>query len=378
MWDDAEVRRTGTTRRFFIMASVLSILLCAGTCFFILLSYSSDRGFLLIHGAWSGQGPARGFDQWKLQVRARRGILYVSGERSLDDTVILAEIRSELGYRRLLLSRGDDLDVLLGRVLGFGYVSHSFPVHSNGMVVHWWRSSVPLWLFAVPFAFVPTLLIRRRLRRRAPILACSHCGYDLRATPDRCPECGTVICCGAEGNRMNSRPLVLRLMVLLCLATAGCQCASESDQAQLQRYGGLWVPGGPFSACDAQWLWFDPKKRQITDDEFAAMLPAIKRLHPPVLQLYGQKQISDRSIAAINQLPSVTTILIGETAITEAGLRRLRPGIQVDQSSGYRPARRGINDPQRFAVVSALSLVLCVGATAARVCPTHRSSCSPR
>ena len=51
---------------------------------------------------------------------------------------------------------------------------------------------VPLWFVVTLTAAGPALALlhrrRRRLRGRAGL--CRRCGYDLRATPGRCPECG--------------------------------------------------------------------------------------------------------------------------------------------------------------------------------------------
>lgn len=54
---------------------------------------------------------------------------------------------------------------------------------------------VPLWLPTLMFgiacscAYMPFL--RRRRRRRLGL--CLKCGYDLRGSKDRCPECGTAL-----------------------------------------------------------------------------------------------------------------------------------------------------------------------------------------
>src|SRR6476660_2193830 len=59
------------------------------------------------------------------------------------------------------------------------------------------RVGIPWWFLMLVCGALPALWLTRRARiarthRRRMAGLCSRCGYDLRATPDRCPECGTV------------------------------------------------------------------------------------------------------------------------------------------------------------------------------------------
>ncbi|HEX4792916.1 MAG TPA: hypothetical protein VH370_03935 [Humisphaera sp.] len=60
---------------------------------------------------------------------------------------------------------------------------------------------VSIWILILPALVVPLLWIRSALRHavRRRRHACPACGYDLRATPNRCPECGTVPAAEAKG-----------------------------------------------------------------------------------------------------------------------------------------------------------------------------------
>jgi hypothetical protein len=57
-----------------------------------------------------------------------------------------------------------------------------------------WSLLFPHWLPALLFAVAPACWLLgpwRRQAKRGKLGLCLNCGYDLRASPERCPECGT-------------------------------------------------------------------------------------------------------------------------------------------------------------------------------------------
>jgi hypothetical protein len=95
---------------------------------------------------------------------------------------------SGLGYRSVSLS-------FLGRR---GFLWSSKGLGGADHMVAWERSSTsvsfPLWILVIPgsaafFIWVVRAIKRYTLRGEG---GCATCGYDMRATPVRCPECGSV------------------------------------------------------------------------------------------------------------------------------------------------------------------------------------------
>jgi hypothetical protein len=76
--------------------------------------------------------------------------------------------------------------------LGFALVARGNASAENP-IPRKWGLWLPYWFITGAFAApaIVRLFFQLRRRRRLGAGLCRHCGYDLRATPDKCPECGT-------------------------------------------------------------------------------------------------------------------------------------------------------------------------------------------
>jgi hypothetical protein len=182
-------------RILFGAATVISLLLCATVCVLWVISFwPRPPTFFVKQGRVDPPASSFTIGPQGLELDVR-----VSRERANgpfgDDPASKAW---EDAYRKkhLVFDRG--------RVQAwwrFAIVVHHgeppFPVvytgDSYGVRLPYWLAFAPTAILALPglFAFARRRRRRRAKARRAAGL-CPLCGYDLRATPDQCPECGAL------------------------------------------------------------------------------------------------------------------------------------------------------------------------------------------
>jgi hypothetical protein len=125
--------------------------------------------------------------EWLIGAICGDGQLKVSCVYATADLRLLplSTVRPGLGARHRATARRGDW---------FSYQVHvgaAVPGQpQSGVVYHSALVAVPDWFLILPC--LPILVATYHRRRRPVPGHCRRCGYDLRATPDRCPECGSV------------------------------------------------------------------------------------------------------------------------------------------------------------------------------------------
>jgi hypothetical protein len=181
--------------------TVLSLLLCiAAAGLWARGHLVADRAYYSrwrLHGTTASEGA-----YW---VQSGAGI-FILATRQQNLTGMVADPTGQFGrlaaagprWQRVQLAPDDAMTLasgprpgLLGRL---GFWSLRAAQTSLGPGNYYAEWAAPAWAVCLMLSLLPAAWVlrwrRARLRRRAGL--CPTCGYDLRATPDRCPECGTV------------------------------------------------------------------------------------------------------------------------------------------------------------------------------------------
>jgi hypothetical protein len=182
-------------RHLFTLCSAVSLLLCVAVCVIWVRSCLTPPAEHIV-----SFGAVRGtvFPAVPLYAKPERSVWLATAR----GRVLLVEQRATTGvtppvdasHCGAFVSRNfvlvyDPPDVLDHTgLLGFGHASVALGATGSASVL-----SVPFWAVAALTLVAPAIMLQRRLKdrrwRRAGL--CPTCGYDLRASRGRCPECGT-------------------------------------------------------------------------------------------------------------------------------------------------------------------------------------------
>jgi hypothetical protein len=177
-------------RRLINALSVLSLLLLVATA----VLWVRARSFRDAFARTNAQG-----DGWVVTTTSR-------GAAGVEWTVRRVEPRDGSARRFMAYTnRHAPGAIVVGirparRGLGFG--AEQFMLYArigpNRQAMNWSGVLVPFWSLMVAFGLLPAHAAWRRLRRRRAAARtaagfCVACGYDLRGTPGRCPECGRAV-----------------------------------------------------------------------------------------------------------------------------------------------------------------------------------------
>ena len=195
-------------RRLLNLLTALSLVLCVAVC--VLWVRSHWRADHFQYGRVQFPGLRMTEDGYNA-TSARGGLSLSWGHRqyAFPSVAEADQVRSRIGraegrfhFEARTLSwmqyAGGFYELGGGRLhVGFGWRSFDSVSTSGGrpLVERGWQAVLPWPALALLMAMLPLSrlwLFSRRARRRRRVGAglCPSCGYDLRATPDCCPECG--------------------------------------------------------------------------------------------------------------------------------------------------------------------------------------------
>ena len=166
------------------MTAVLSLLLGLGTGVLWTRSYYLDEKLLWI--ASSGSDRGYGFESALGILTLQRLVLShpIGPNQSIHESESITSIKRA--------SNRDWMDQESWH--GFAWQNIGFAKPSAKLYGTWYELSFPYWFLLLATSVLPCVTVYHKKQScNMKQDVCIVCGYDLRATPDRCPECGTTV-----------------------------------------------------------------------------------------------------------------------------------------------------------------------------------------